>query len=116
MTLSQINGGLTVTGGGITLSNGGSIKGGQTDYNSGTGFFLGYSSSKYKLSIGKSNGNYLTWDGSELGLNGKLSGSFTNSLFRVGWLQDRAVIPGVGIWTIPGYYERKIADFFMIKE
>lgn len=113
VTLSQINSGLTVTGGGITLSNGGSIKGGQTDYNSGTGFFLGYSSSKYKLSIGQSNGNYLTWDGSELGLNGKLSGSFTNSLFRVGWLQDRAVIPGVGIWTIPGYYERKIADFFI---
>ena len=113
VTLSQINSGLTVTGGGITLSNGGSIKGGQTDYNSGTGFFLGYSSSKYKLSIGKSNGNYLTWDGSELGLNGKLSGSFTNSLFRVGWLQDRAVIPGVGIWTIPGYYERRIADFFI---
>lgn len=113
VTLSQINGGLSVTGGGITLSGGGSIKGGQTDYNTGTGFFLGYSSSKYKLSIGKSNGNYLTWDGSELGLNGKLSGSFTNSLFRVGWLQDRAVIPGVGIWTIPGYYERKIADFFI---
>ena len=32
--------GTTITGGGITLSGGGNIKGGQTDFNTGTGFFL----------------------------------------------------------------------------
>ena len=70
VTLSAINGGLTVTGGGITLSSGGSIKGGQTAYDTGKGFFLGYSDSAYKFSIG--DGTYtLKWDGTDLIWNGK---------------------------------------------
>jgi hypothetical protein len=71
VTLSAINGGLTVTGGGITLSSGGAIKGGQTDYATGTGFFLGYSGSKYKFSIGSST-KYITWDGSTLAVGGDI--------------------------------------------
>ncbi len=63
VTATVINGGLTVTGGGITLSAGGAIKGGQTAYDSGIGFFLGYSGVVYKFSIGDSAGNKLTWDG-----------------------------------------------------
>ena len=65
VTVSAVNGGLTVTGGGITLSGGGSIKGGQTGYDTGTGFFLGYSGG-YKFSIGNSAGTKITWDGSNL--------------------------------------------------
>ncbi|OQB44666.1 MAG: hypothetical protein BWY01_01727 [Synergistetes bacterium ADurb.Bin155] len=71
VTLSAINGGLTVTGGGITLSSGGAIKGGQTDYATGTGFFLGYSGSAYKFSIGSST-KYITWDGSTLAVGGDI--------------------------------------------
>jgi len=58
--------GTTITGGGITLSNGGNIKGGQTNFNTGTGFFLGYANSNYQFSIGHDDGNRLTWDGSNL--------------------------------------------------
>jgi hypothetical protein len=65
VTLSAINGGLTVTGGGITLSSGGAIKGGQTNYATGTGWFLGYSGG-YKLSIGNPSAAHLHWNGSEL--------------------------------------------------
>jgi hypothetical protein len=65
VTLSAINGGLTVTGGGITLSSGGAIKGGQTDYATETGWFLGYSDG-YKLSIGNPSAAHLHWNGSEL--------------------------------------------------
>ena len=65
VTLSAINGGLTVTGGGITLSSGGAIKGGQTNYATGTGWFLGYSGG-YKLSIGNPSAAHLHWDGSKL--------------------------------------------------
>ena len=65
VTLSAINGGLTVTGGGITLSAGGSIKAGQTDYATGTGFYLGYSTDDYKFSIGDAT-DYLKWDGTTL--------------------------------------------------
>jgi hypothetical protein len=55
--------GTTITGGGITLSGGGNIKGGQTAYNTGTGFFLGYSDSLYRFSIGNPTGDYLTYNG-----------------------------------------------------
>jgi hypothetical protein len=77
VTLSAINGGLTVTGGGITLSSGGAIKGGATDYLTGTGFFLGYSGSAYKFSVGNATDKYIAFDGSDLilGRNTRLLGT-----------------------------------------
>ncbi len=69
VTLSAINGGLTVTGGGITLDAGGSIKGGQTAYNTGTGFFLGYDTDAYKFSVGNSSTDYFNFDGSNISLS-----------------------------------------------
>ena len=74
--------GTTITGGGITLSSGGNIKGGQTDYNTGTGFFLGYTGSKYKFSIGSSTKN-LVWDGTDLNISGSIfaeSGTFSGAV------------------------------------
>ena len=68
-----INAGTTITGGGITLSGGGSIKGGQSDYNTGTGFFLGYSGSKYKFSIGNASSKGITWDGDTLSIGGDVN-------------------------------------------
>lgn len=62
-------GNLTVSGA-ITLNSSGHIKGGQTAYHTGTGFFLGYSGAAYKLSIGDPAGNYMTWDGSALTIKG----------------------------------------------
>jgi len=54
---------------GLNVGTSGSIRGGQTAYNSGTGFFLGYSGGAYKFSIG-SGSTGLTWDGSALTVNG----------------------------------------------
>jgi hypothetical protein len=68
-----IEAGTTITGGGITLSSGGSIKGGQTDYNTGTGFFLGYTGSKYKFSIGNASSKGITWDGDALSIGGDVN-------------------------------------------
>jgi hypothetical protein len=65
--------GTTITGGGITLSGGGNIKGGQTDYNTGTGFFLGYHGSAYKFSIGNASSKGITWDGGTLSIGGDVS-------------------------------------------
>jgi hypothetical protein len=56
----------------LTISNLGNIKGGQTAYNTGTGFFLGYSGTDYKFSIGSSSQS-LTWDGTSLNIDGKLN-------------------------------------------
>lgn len=61
----------TITAGTLTLDSSGYVRGGQTAYNTGTGFFLGYSGGAYKLSIGDSTvGNSLTWDGTTLAVNG----------------------------------------------
>ncbi|WP_298929257.1 hypothetical protein [uncultured Ramlibacter sp.] len=80
VTVTAINGSISVTGGGITLSGGGAIKGGQTAYDTGTGFFLGYSSSTYRFSIGNSSGNKLTWNGSTLSVVGAITGASSISI------------------------------------
>lgn len=59
--------------GAITLDTNGHLKGGQTAYDTGTGFFLGYSGGLYKFSLGNSIGNKLLWDGSALSLTGEIN-------------------------------------------
>jgi len=76
-TVNALNTGTTITGGGITMSSGGSIKGGQTGYDTGTGFFLGYDSA-YKFSIGNSSGSKLTFDGTNLSVTGNITASSLN--------------------------------------
>jgi len=58
-----------ITAGSITLDTSGFIRGGQTDFATGTGFFLGYSSDAYKFSLGDAT-QYLQWDGSSLKIQG----------------------------------------------
>jgi hypothetical protein len=58
----------------LTLNTLGKIRGGQTDYNAGTGFFLGYSGAAYKFSIGSS-AQSLLWDGTSLTINGNIVSS-----------------------------------------
>lgn len=56
---------------GINTGTTGWIRGGQTGYNTGTGYFLGYYSGNYVFSIGDTTtGNSLLWDGSSLIVNG----------------------------------------------
>ena len=49
----------------VTVGTTGYIAGGQSGFNTGTGFFLGYSGG-YKFSVGNPSGGYMTWDGSNL--------------------------------------------------
>jgi hypothetical protein len=66
----------TITAGSITMGTGSFIKGGQTAFKTGTGFFLGYDTSYYKFSIGDVN-NYLTWNGTDLTVKGDIkAGSY----------------------------------------
>ena len=53
---------------GLNVSTTGSIRGGQTAYDTGTGFWMGYSSGAYKLSIGNASGARLEWTGTYLNL------------------------------------------------
>lgn len=68
-----INAGVTITGGGITMDSGGAIKGGQSAYNTGTGFFLGYDTNAYKFSIGNAGNNSLAFDGTNLAITGAIT-------------------------------------------
>lgn len=54
---------------GINTGITGFIRGGQTSYNTGTGYFLGYDAGQYKLSIGNTT-NFLTWNGTTLEVAG----------------------------------------------
>jgi hypothetical protein len=60
----------TITAGTITVDSTGYVRSGQTDYNTGTGFFLGRSGGATKFSIGNPATYYLTWDGSTLTVKG----------------------------------------------
>lgn len=57
---------------GINVGTTGHIRGSQTDYATGTGFFLGYSGGAYKFSIGSST-QFLTWDGTNLAMTGAVN-------------------------------------------
>lgn len=87
VTLSAINGSLSLTGGGLVLASGGaSIRAGQTAWDTGEGFWLGHhaSPSSYRFSIGDSSGDKMTYDPTD-GLNivGSITGStITGGLFR----------------------------------
>jgi hypothetical protein len=62
---------MTTETGTLTVGSSGYIKGGQTAYDTGSGFFLGYSSG-YKFSIGNGSTQSLTWDGTTLTVQGDL--------------------------------------------
>lgn len=64
-----------ITAGTIVMPSGGLIRSGQTAYNTGTGFYLGNDSGTPKFSIGNPATKYLTWDGSDLTVNGYVANS-----------------------------------------
>ena len=63
----------TITSGSLTLDSTGYVRSGQTDYQTGTGFFLGRSSGTTKFSIGNPSGNFLAWDGTSMTLAGGIN-------------------------------------------
>lgn len=53
----------------LTIQPDGIIRVGQTAYNTGVGWFIGYSDGAYKLSIGDPDGKYLAFDGTNFIIN-----------------------------------------------
>lgn len=94
-TLSAISANLgTITAGNITVDTSGFIRGGQTAYNTGAGFWLGYvagSPGAYKFSIGDGSTNYLTWNGTTLAVSG--TASYTAGTIG-GWTIGATTITG----------------------
>ena len=105
--------------GNILLTSGSHIRSGQTDYNTGTGFWLGDVSGTAKFSIGNPAGNYLTWNGTTLTVKGAITGStITGTTITGGTLQtatgeaDKIVVASniLTLWQESGgtAYERVI--------
>lgn len=74
----------SIVAGDITLDTDGYIRGGQTAFNTGSGFYLGYDSGDYVFSIGDSGSNFLTWDGATLRVKGEV--------IIGGWLASETLI------------------------
>lgn len=92
-------GNIPILDGNITLGTTNYVKGGQTDYDTGTGFFLGYSGAAYKFSIGNSSGTKLTWDGTSLSVQG---GTITGALIQTASSGKRIVMTSSGITLYTG--------------
>ena len=72
--LAAINADLgAVTAGTIDLPTTGWIKGGQTAYNTGIGFFLGYDDTAYKFSVGDPSNYHLNFNGTDLDIQARYS-------------------------------------------
>jgi len=84
----------SVTASDLTLI-GGTIKAGQTAYNTGTGYWLGTVSGTPKFSIGNGSTKYLTWDGTALTIRGTLNADD----ITVGTLVGRTVKASGGAGT-----------------
>lgn len=93
----SITGGFSVLAG-LTVGSGGSFSSGQTNYDTGTGFWLDYNSGTPRFSLGNSAGNKLTWDGTTMTITGSLSAT-TGSIG--GWtinstsITDAAAVVGL---------------------
>jgi hypothetical protein len=77
----------------IELTTDGHIRSGQTDFNTGIGFWLSANSGTPQFSIGDPAGHFLTWNGSVLNVNGNLSGVISVGdlpLAASGWTFDGA--------------------------
>ena len=87
---------VSIAAGGLVVGTTGSIMGGQTDYNTGTGFFLGYSGSYYKVSVGNSAGNKLLFDGSDGSLT--ITGAITAASGAIGgWSIAATTLTSTGV-------------------
>jgi hypothetical protein len=81
-TATGLTTGTTITGGGITFSSGGTLKGGKTSFadTSNAGFILGYgagiSANQYGFKFGTADmSKGISWDGSTLSVKGDITGS-----------------------------------------
>lgn len=71
ITANQLSSSLIYTGS-LEISAAGNIKSGQTAFDTGEGWFIGRSGATPKMSIGDSEGDKITWDGSNLVIKGGL--------------------------------------------
>ena len=93
VTATKLAASITYTGS-LIVSTSGAIRSGQTDFDTGTGWFLGDSSGTAKFSIGSST-NKLTWDGTYLRFTGALT--LTDVLNNIAYATASLPIPPTSV-------------------
>lgn len=76
ITANELSTSITYAGT-IILDTSGEIRSGQTNYDTGTGWWIGDDLGTPKLSIGNSSGNKLTWNGTTLSIVGTIGATAT---------------------------------------
>lgn len=89
-TLSAVTGSF----GAVTIATNGSLSSGQTDYDTGTGFWMGNVSGTTKFSLGNSGGNKMTWNGTTLAITGSITAT-TGTIG--GWTIGSTTLTGGGV-------------------
>lgn len=88
----------------MLLDTFGHIRGGQTAYDTGAGFWLGYDGGTYKLSFGDSSGNKLTYASGNLTFSGALSAASgtlgTLTIGTGGYVQSSNYSAGTAGWKL----------------
>jgi len=74
------------------------IRGGQTAFNTGTGFFLGYSTDAYKFSIGNPASDYFVFDGADI----EFTGTINNALIAKTFTAGHAIAAGDAVFVSDG--------------
>lgn len=77
ITANSLSAITTVTGT-LEVDESGWVAGGTTVWNEGNGFWLGYHSTAYKMSIGNASGQKLVWDGTNLTFTGQMTAGSIN--------------------------------------
>lgn len=77
----------------VQISAGGSLRGGQTAFDTGNGFWLGSDGGNYKLSLRNSSGKYLRFDQDGLRINGNFTADAVDAVQGVNIAGDAVVVP-----------------------
>lgn len=71
-TSGSITGAFSILGA-LTIGTAGSISSGQTNYNTGTGYWFDYNSGSPRFSIGDATYNFITWDNTTFTVSGNIA-------------------------------------------
>ena len=102
--ITTIDGGNIYAGSTIVIGSSGHIRSGQTDYDTGSGWWLGDVSGTAKFSIGNSSGNKLLWTGSALQITGVITADTGYIGGTGGWViaAGKMTASGIGLATAAG--------------
>lgn len=91
-------GALSANLGDVEITENGNLRGGQTNFNTGNGFWIGKQAGNYKFSLRNNNGRFLTFDEVGLLINGAFTADAVNAVNTINLAGNAVTIPLQGQW------------------